>query len=78
MTFPSAEIDKIIDSVAGYEIMVLLHYFLGYHQIWLRGEDEEMTSFRTPFSMYCYPRMPEGLCNAGPTFCRMMKATLKD
>jgi hypothetical protein len=23
-------------------------------------------------------RMPEGLCNAGPTFCRMMKATLKD
>jgi hypothetical protein len=22
--------------------------------------------------------MPEGLCNAGPTFCRMMKATLKD
>jgi hypothetical protein len=22
--------------------------------------------------------MPEGLCNAGPTFCRMMKATLMD
>jgi hypothetical protein len=23
-------------------------------------------------------RMPEGLCNACPTFCRMTKATLKD
>jgi hypothetical protein len=23
-------------------------------------------------------RMSEGLCNAGPTFCRMMKAALKD
>jgi hypothetical protein len=23
-------------------------------------------------------RMPEGLCNTGPTFCRMTKATLKD
>jgi hypothetical protein len=23
-------------------------------------------------------RMPEGLCNTGPTFCRMMKAALKD
>jgi hypothetical protein len=22
--------------------------------------------------------MPEGLCNAGPTFCRMMKVALKD
>jgi hypothetical protein len=22
--------------------------------------------------------MPEGLCNVGPTFCRMMKAALKD
>jgi hypothetical protein len=22
--------------------------------------------------------MPEGLCNAGPTFCRMMKAALKE
>jgi hypothetical protein len=28
--------------------------------------------------MYCYLRMPDGLCNAGPTFCRMMKAALKD
>jgi hypothetical protein len=22
--------------------------------------------------------MPDGLCNTGPTFCRMMKAALKD
>jgi hypothetical protein len=22
--------------------------------------------------------MPEGLCNVGPTFCRMMKVALKD
>jgi hypothetical protein len=28
--------------------------------------------------MYCYLRMSEDLCNTGPTFCRMMKAVLKD
>jgi hypothetical protein len=28
--------------------------------------------------MYCYMRMPKGLRNTGPTFCRMVKATLKD
>jgi hypothetical protein len=34
--------------------------------------------FITPFGTYCYMRMLEGLCNAGPTFCRMTKAALKD
>jgi hypothetical protein len=29
-------------------------------------------------STYCYIRIPKGLRNAGPTFCRMMKAVLKD
>jgi hypothetical protein len=42
-------------------MMPLLDYFSGYHQIWLHREDEENTSFITPFDMYCYLRMPEGL-----------------
>jgi hypothetical protein len=28
--------------------------FLGYHQIWLRREDEEKMSFITPFGTYYY------------------------
>jgi hypothetical protein len=59
-------------------MMALLDCFSGYHQIWLHKEDEKKTSFITPFRTYCYLRMPEGLCNAGPTFCRMTKAALKD
>jgi hypothetical protein len=51
--------------------------FLGYHQIWLRREDEEKMSFITPFGTYYYLRMSEGLYNAGPTFCRMRNAALK-
>jgi hypothetical protein len=30
-----------------------------------------------PFGTYCYLRMPEGLKNVGPTFCRMTKVILK-
>jgi hypothetical protein len=56
----------------------LLDYFSGYHQIWLRREDKEKTSFITPLGTYCYLRMTEDLKNAGPTFCRMMKAILKE
>jgi hypothetical protein len=75
--FLLARIDKIVNSAAGYEMMVLMECFLGYHQIWLRKEDDEKTSFITPFSTYCYLRMPEGLCNADPTFYGMTKAALK-
>jgi hypothetical protein len=35
-------------------------------------------SFITPFNTYCYLRMPKGLRNADPTFCRMTKAALRD
>jgi hypothetical protein len=76
--FPLARIDQVVDTAAGSEMMALLDYFLGYHQIWLRKEDKEKTSFITPFGTYCYLRMPEGFRNAGSTFCRRTKAALKD
>jgi hypothetical protein len=71
--FSLTRIDKIVDVAMGCEMMALLDCFSGYHQIWFHREDEEKTSFITPFGTYCYLRMPEGL-----TFCRMMKAALKD
>jgi hypothetical protein len=71
-------IDKVVDSAAGCETMALLDCFLGYHQIWLRKEDEEKTSFITPFDTYCYLRMSEGLKTVGLMFCKMMKAILNE
>jgi hypothetical protein len=76
--FPLTRIDKIIDFTAGCEMMALLDCFFGYHQIWLCKEDEEKTSFITPFGTFCYLRMPKGLRNVRPTFFTMMKAVLKD
>jgi hypothetical protein len=75
--FPLTRIDQIVDSAAS-EMMALLDYFSGYHEIWFRPEDEEKASFITPFGTYCYLRMIEGLRNAEPTFYRMAKAALKD
>jgi hypothetical protein len=76
--FSLSRIDKVVDSIVGCETMVLLDCFSRYHQIWLRKKDEKKTRFITPFGTYCYLRMSEGLKNAGPTFCRMTKAILKD
>ena len=56
--------------------MSLLDCFSGYHQIWMKREDEEKTSFTTPFRTYCFVRMPEGLKNAGQSFSRMSSIVL--
>ena len=57
--------------------MSLLDYFSGYHQIWMRAEDEEKSSFITPFGTYCFVRMLEGLKNAGQSFSRMTSKVLE-
>jgi hypothetical protein len=75
--FPLSRIDMVVDSVVGCETMTLLDCFSGYHQICLRKEDEEKTSFITPFGTYCYLRMSEGLKNVGPIFYRRRKVNLK-
>jgi hypothetical protein len=64
--FPLAQIDKIVDSTAGCEMMALVDCFSGYHQIRLHKEDKEKTSFATPFGTFCYLIMLEGLHNGGP------------
>jgi len=69
-------IDTSVDKAAGCKRFSLLDCFLGYHRVWLNKEDEEKTSFTTPFGIYCYTRMPKGLKNAGLTFARIIKAVL--
>jgi hypothetical protein len=69
-------VDKIVDDAANSEMLSLLDMFSGYHQIRVRKEDEEKTSFITPFGTFCFVRMPEGLKNAGCTFSRMIAIVL--
>jgi hypothetical protein len=75
--FPLPRIDKIVDSAAECEVMSLLYCFSGYHQIYMKEKDMANTSFITPFGMYCFIRMPEGLKNAGSTFSRLTKTVLE-
>jgi hypothetical protein len=76
--FPLTRIDKVVDTATGCEIMALLDCFSGYHQIWLRVEDQEKASFITSFGTYFYLRMPEGPKNVRSTFFRMMKVILRE
>jgi hypothetical protein len=79
--FPLPQIDKIVDSAAGCEVMSLLDCFSRYHQIYIyiymKEEDKASTSFIMPFGTYCFVRMPEGLKNDGSTFSRLTKTVLE-
>jgi hypothetical protein len=70
--YPLPRIDQIVDSTAGCETLSFLDAYSGYHQINMKESDQLVTSFITPFDMYCYTTMPFGLRNAGATYQRCM------
>jgi hypothetical protein len=74
--FPLPRIDSLVDATASSELMSLLECYSGYHQIWMKKEDEPKTTFITPSGTYCYLRMPEGLKNARGSFSRMAAKVL--
>jgi hypothetical protein len=74
--FPLPRIDQIIDSTVGCTRLSFLNAYSGYNQIKLKKEDEEKTTFITPYGVFCYQVMPFGLKNTGATYQRMMQNCL--
>jgi hypothetical protein len=74
--FPLPRIDSLVDAAATSELMSSLDCYSGYHQIWMKKDDESKTSFITPSGTYCYLWMPEGLKDAGGSFRRMTAKVL--
>src|SRR4051812_1422707 len=76
--FALPHIDQIIDSTAGCELLCFLDAYSRYHQIKMGIEDQENTSFITPFGAFCYTSMPFILKNAGATYQRAVQNCLKE
>ena len=74
--FVLPRIDQIIDSTAGSQSLCFLDAYSGYNQIKMAVEDQEKTSFITPFGAFCYKAMTFGLKNAGATCQRCMQNCL--
>ena len=47
--FPFPHIDILIDNTAGHEMLSFMNGFFSYNQIKLAEEDQEKTSFTTPW-----------------------------
>jgi hypothetical protein len=52
--FPLLRIDFLVDAAATSELMSLLDCYSGYHQIWMKKEDDPKTSSITPIGTYYY------------------------
>ena len=63
--FPLPHIDILVDNTFVYQMLSFMDGFSGYNQICLEEEDQEKTSFMTPWGTYCYVVMPFGLKNVG-------------
>jgi hypothetical protein len=62
--------------MAGCARLSFLDVYSGHNQIKLKKEDEEKTSFITPYDIFCYQGMSFGLKNAVATYQRMMQNCL--
>jgi hypothetical protein len=49
--FGLPRIDQVIDSTAGCDLLCFLGCYSGYHQIAIKEEDQEKTTFITPFGV---------------------------
>jgi hypothetical protein len=54
-----------MDSLATSEILSFLDAYSGYHRINLATDDQEKTSYITPFGIFFYTKMDFGLKNVG-------------
>nr|GEY26487.1 reverse transcriptase domain-containing protein [Tanacetum cinerariifolium] len=56
--------DQMLERLAGNELYCFLDGFLGYFQIPIDPQDQEKTTFTSPYGTFSYCRMTFGLCNA--------------
>lgn len=70
--YPLPNMDHILQKVVGSHKISMLDGFSGYNQISVDPDDQEKTSFITPWGTFMYVKMPFGLMNAGATFQRVM------
>lgn len=70
--YPVPKMDHISHKVVGSQRMSMMDGFSRYNQILVHPNDQEKTTFTTPWGTFMYSKMPFGLINAGATFQRAM------
>jgi len=76
--FPLPFIDQVLDNLSGKKFFSFLDGFGGYNQIKIAPQDQDKTTFNTPWGTFAYRFLPFGLCNAPTTFQRVVLGIFSD
>ena len=76
--FPLPHIYQVVDSNSACKTLCFLDAYSGYHQIIIKESDQLVTSFITPFGLFCYVIMSFGLKNTRATYQRCMLKCFRD
>jgi len=66
--FPIPITKLLVEAITGYVALSFMDGFLSYNQIKMDPEEEDLTTFQTPQSIYCYMVMLSGLKNVGAIY----------
>nr|KAJ0222590.1 hypothetical protein LSAT_V11C200100920 [Lactuca sativa] len=70
--YPLPEIDQKFNPLEGFQFKCFLDAQKGFHQVQMRREDKEKTSFHSDHGTFCYQKMPFGLENVRETYQLLM------
>jgi hypothetical protein len=68
----------VLDSLSGKKLFSFLDGFSGYNQIKIAPQDQDKTTFTSPWGTFSYRVLPFGLCNAPTTFQRAVIGIFSD
>ena len=75
--YPLLKIDDLMDQLHGASMYSKIDLQLGYHQILVKADDVQKTTFRSTYGHYKYVVMPFGVTNAPTVFMDYMNKILR-